>query len=227
MPDNSVTKANTHQIIDAFYEEEAKLKADEITFTSITLSLSASDIAMLEAISKRFGKNKEIVGRNALSGALSDMFSSLKKHERKRLAKEADDHASHLAQRIAEENGDDKTDTKINTWVATDRVLTKQEAKQQKAKGSEESTKETSQKSSEKKTSKTRSKTQNDSTVSKDGASKTAQANVATDENDSPEPETSETTIHQESDKNPKSMFDMTEKQESEEVMAEEQEEAV
>ena len=224
MPDSNSLKASTQQIIDQFYEEEAKLKANEVTFTPVTLSLSAADIAMLEAIGKRFGKSRELVGRDALSSALSDMFSALKKHERKRIGKEADDYVSNLAQKIAEENGDPKSDVKINVWTQKDRTLLKMEAKAQKSQ--EKAT--TTKTSEPKKAAKATKESTKDSSESTPSSQSTPKNNTNNTDSPSKQDEaiTSQTADNSDENKSapPKSMFTPTDEQTPDSVDSKEEE---
>lgn len=124
--------SNTQSLIEQFYQEEQKRMADEASFTPLDLSISAADMAMLSTIARRFGKDKSLFARDALSQALVDMFSALEPAERKMLAKEADELANSISAEIAEEQGLNNIDVLGNNWVAQDKACVKAERKAEK-----------------------------------------------------------------------------------------------
>lgn len=124
--------SNTQSLIEQLYQEEQKRLADEATFTPLDMSVSAADMAMLSTIAKRFGKNKSLFAREALTQALVDMFSALEPAERKMLAKEADELANSISAEIAEEQGlSDFEVTGVN-WVGQDKACVREEKKAEK-----------------------------------------------------------------------------------------------
>ena len=96
------------------------------------MRLDANDLAMLNIISKRFRKTRDLVAQELLSSALVDFFSLLETTERKLLARDADDAARSLANEIAEENGVRNLDIKTGVWANHERHLTKVERKKAK-----------------------------------------------------------------------------------------------
>ena len=78
-------------LIAQFYSEEEKLKEQEQALAKLEVRVKPSDIAMLTTIAKRFNKSEEQIGREALAGAIYNMFEALQAKERKALAKEADE----------------------------------------------------------------------------------------------------------------------------------------
>jgi len=124
--------SNTQSLIEQLYQEEQKRLADEATFTPLDISVSASDMAMVNTIAKRFGKNKNLFAREALTQALVDMFSALEPAERKMLAKEADELANSIAAEIAEEQGLSDVAVAGTNWVAQDKTCIREEKKAEK-----------------------------------------------------------------------------------------------
>lgn len=126
--------SNTQSLIEQFYEEEKQRLADEASFTPLDLSIDASDMAVLTTIARRFGKDKLMFAREALSQALVDMFSVLDPAERKMLAKEADELANSIAGEMAEEQGLGSIDVTGKNWVNQDKACVKAERKAEKEK---------------------------------------------------------------------------------------------
>ena len=124
--------SNTQSLIEQLYQEEQKRLADEATFTPLDISVSASDMAMVNTIAKRFGKNKNLFAREALTQALVDMFSALEPAERKMLAKEADELANSIAAEIAEEQGLSDVAVAGTNWVAQDKACVREAKKAEK-----------------------------------------------------------------------------------------------
>lgn len=120
------------ELIKNFYEEEALRKESEITFSDFNVRLNSSDIAMLDVISKRFGKTSDRVAADALSAALYSMVEALETSERKQLAKEADELNETLAKKAAKSNGMADYDEKSVTWTMNDRAITREENKRKK-----------------------------------------------------------------------------------------------
>ncbi|EAT13160.1 hypothetical protein HF888_06700 [Bermanella marisrubri] len=124
--------SNAQSLIEQFYQEEQELKAQEATFTPLDLSVSSADMAMINIISKRFNKDKQVLVREALSQALIDMFNALEPVERKMLSKEADEMANSIAQEIAEEQGLDQLEVTGTNWAQQDKQAAKDEKKAEK-----------------------------------------------------------------------------------------------
>lgn len=125
--------SKAQSLIEQFYQEEQELKAQEATFTPLDLSVSSADMAMINIISKRFNKDKQVLVREALSQALIDMFNALEPVERKMLSKEADEMANSIAQEIAEEQGLDQLEVTGTNWAQQDKQAAKDEKKAEKA----------------------------------------------------------------------------------------------
>lgn len=121
--------SKAQSLIEQFYQEEQQRMAQEATFSPLEISTSSADMAMINTISKRFNKDKTILVREALSQALTDMFSALDPVERKMLAKEADELASSIAAEIAEEQGLSSLAVSGNNWGAQDKLCVKEEKK--------------------------------------------------------------------------------------------------
>ncbi len=121
-------------LISQFYQEEEQKAQFEKSFSQVNVSLKESDIAMLEAIASRFGTSKEALAREALSGAIYNMFEALDSKERKSIAKEADD--------TTPSEGDDKS----VAWVMNDRAVTREENRLKKLQAQEEQKKVENQK---------------------------------------------------------------------------------
>lgn len=124
--------SNTHSLIEQLYQEEQKRLANEATFTPLDMSISAADMAMLSTIAKRFGKDKSLFAREALTQALVDMFSALEPAERKMLAKEADELAQSISTEMAEEQGLSDTSVTGTNWVSQDKACVREEKKAEK-----------------------------------------------------------------------------------------------
>ncbi|MFQ3281108.1 hypothetical protein [Reinekea sp.] len=120
------------ELIKNFYEEEALRKESEVTFADLSIRLNSSDIAMLEIISKRFGRTSDRVAADALSAAIYSMVEALETTERKQLAKEADEFNESLSKKAAKSNGMADYDEKSVTWTMNDRAITRDENKRKK-----------------------------------------------------------------------------------------------
>lgn len=120
------------ELIKNFYEEEALRKESEVTFADLSIRLNSSDIAMLEMISKRFGRTSDRVAADALSAAIYSMVEALETTERKQLAKEADELNESLSKKAAKSNGMADYDEKSVTWTMNDRAITREENKRKK-----------------------------------------------------------------------------------------------
>ena len=119
--------SKAQSLIEQFYQEEQERQAQEATFTPIDISVSSADMAIINTISKRFSKDKNILVREALTQALVDMFSALEPVERKMLAKEADEQAKSIAAEIAEEQGLDSLEVSGTNWIQQDKACVKAE----------------------------------------------------------------------------------------------------
>ena len=124
--------SKAQSLIEQFYQEEQERLAQESTFTPLDVSVSSSDMAMINTISKRFNKDKGVLVREALSQAIVDMFSALEPVERKMLAKDADELANSIAAEIAEEQGLSSVEETGINWVAQDKQCVKDERKAEK-----------------------------------------------------------------------------------------------
>lgn len=120
-------------LISTFYQQEEERLEHEKGLAQLGVRISSSDRAMLEVISARFNKNEDELARDALSGAIYNMFEALETKERKQLAKDADDRDSEIIQTLAEENGVSAEQEKPVTWVMNDRAVTRAENKARKA----------------------------------------------------------------------------------------------
>lgn len=120
------------ELIKNFYEEEALRKESEVTFADLSIRLNSSDVAMLETISKRFGRTSDRVAADALSAAIYSMVEALETAERKLLAKEADELNESLSKKAAKSNGMSDYDEKSVTWTMNDRAITREENKRKK-----------------------------------------------------------------------------------------------
>jgi hypothetical protein len=128
------------ELIKNFYEEEALRKESEVTFNDLSIRLNSSDIAMLEVISKRFGKTSDRVASEALAAAIYSMVEALETSERKQLAKEADELNESLSKKAAKSNGMADYDEKSVTWTMNDRAITREENKRKKEREEVQST---------------------------------------------------------------------------------------
>jgi len=126
--------SKAQSIIEQFYQEEQARLSDEATFSPLDISISSADMALISTIAKRFNKDRSLLAREALSHALSDMFSAIEPVERKMLAKEADELASSIATEIAEDQGLPKLEVSGTNWVTQDKNCVKAERKAEKEK---------------------------------------------------------------------------------------------
>lgn len=114
-------------LISQFYKEEEERSVYEKSFARLEVSLKSSDIAMLQVISKRFGQNSDALAREALSGAIYNMFEALESKERKALAKDADE--------TTEVNDGEEASV---VWTMNDRSVTREENRLKKLAKAEE-----------------------------------------------------------------------------------------
>lgn len=134
----NVNITSTQSLMDRYYEEEKAQQERELTLAALNVHLDASDLAMLNVISKRFRKTRDEVAQELLSNALIDLFSRLETGERKLLARDADDAARSIAEDIAEDNGVRNVEIKTGVWANHERQFTKLERKLAKLAAQEE-----------------------------------------------------------------------------------------
>ena len=90
-------KATSKEIIDMFYEKEARDGiADNVVKQSITVRVETPYAAMLNALSRRFGHTRGGITQHMLEAETLKMFEALTDKDQELLAKEADDETTKL-----------------------------------------------------------------------------------------------------------------------------------
>lgn len=77
-------------LIESFYDMENDMDLQESLLTKVTLQGRVEDIAMLNAISERFGQTRFSISRQILANAVAEMFSALSEHDQAALSVKAD-----------------------------------------------------------------------------------------------------------------------------------------
>lgn len=77
-------------MIEHFYDLENDMDLQESLLTKVTLQGRVEDIAMLNAISERFGQTRFSLSREILNRAVSEMFFALSPDDQKALSVKAD-----------------------------------------------------------------------------------------------------------------------------------------